>query len=117
MAKFRKRIMKMIEWGMLAAKISLATAMLALPALPAHAEDEDSQDFWARSEQRLKNSSMHWFGGSRTAGAIRSVDHGRLPYAGSERQRSGPLGGQSQGRVCDTQRREFGGHVCILAIR
>ena len=62
MAKFRKRIMKMIEWGMLAAKISLATAMLALPALPAHAEDEDSQDFGARSEQRLKNSSMHWFG-------------------------------------------------------
>lgn len=59
MAKFRKRMMK---WGLSAAKVSLATTMLALPALPALADDEDSHDFGARTEQRLKNSSMHWFG-------------------------------------------------------
>lgn len=59
MAKFRKQMMK---WGLSAAKVSLATAMLALPALPAQADDEDSHDFGARIEQRLKNSSMHWFG-------------------------------------------------------
>jgi hypothetical protein len=59
MAKFRKRMMK---WGMSASKVSLATAMLVLPAVSAHADDEDSHDFGARIEQRLKNSSMHWFG-------------------------------------------------------
>lgn len=62
MAKFRKRVMKMMKWGMSSAKISLAMAMLALPAIPAQADDEDSHDFGARIEQRLKNSSMHWFG-------------------------------------------------------
>ncbi len=62
MAKFRKRMMKVMKWGMSAAKISLATAMLALPALPVQADDEDSHDFGARVEQRLRNSSMHWFG-------------------------------------------------------
>lgn len=59
MARFRKRMMK---WGMSASKVSLATAMLVLPAVSAHADDEDSHDFGARIEQRLKNSSMHWFG-------------------------------------------------------
>ncbi|MDN5940821.1 MAG: PhoX family protein [Nitrospira sp.] len=59
MVKLRKR---MVKWGLSAAKVSLATAMLALPALPVQAEDEDSYDFGARVEQRLRNSSMHWFG-------------------------------------------------------
>ena len=59
MAKFRKRMMK---WGMSASKVSLATVMLVLPAVSAHADDEDSHDFGARVEQRLKNGSMHWFG-------------------------------------------------------
>ena len=59
MEKFRKRMMK---WGMSASKVSLATAMLVLPAVSVHADDEDSHDFGARIEQRLKNSSMHWFG-------------------------------------------------------
>ena len=86
MEKFTTRIMRMIEWGMsvvksansatedallssvrviekpprraLGEKISLATAMLALPAVPAQAEDEDSQDFRVHSEQRLKNGEM-----------------------------------------------------------
>jgi hypothetical protein len=52
----------MMKWGMSASKVSLATAMLVLPAVSAHADDEDSHDFGARIEQRLKNSSMHWFG-------------------------------------------------------
>lgn len=59
MAKFKKR---MVKWGLSAAKVSLAMAMLALPALPVQADDEDSHDFGARVEQRLRNSSMHWFG-------------------------------------------------------
>ena len=62
MGKFRKRMMKVMKWGMSGAKVSLVTTMLALPALPVQAEDEDSHDFGARIEQRLKNSSMHWFG-------------------------------------------------------
>ena len=62
MEQFRKRMMKVLKWGLSAAKVSLATAMLALPALPVQAEDEDSHDFGARVEQRLRNSSMHWFG-------------------------------------------------------
>ena len=59
MTKIRKR---MVKWGLSAAKISLATAMLAVPALPVYADDEDSHDFGARIEQRLRNNSMHWFG-------------------------------------------------------
>lgn len=59
MAKFKKR---MVKWGLSAAQVSLAAAMLAVPALPALADDEDSNDFGARIEQRLRNSSMHWFG-------------------------------------------------------
>ena len=59
MTRIRKR---MTKWGLSAAKISLATAMLAVPALPVYADDEDSHDFGARIEQRLRNSSMHWFG-------------------------------------------------------
>ena len=47
MAKFRKRMM---SWGMSASKVSLATAMLVLPAVSAHADDEDSHDFGARIE-------------------------------------------------------------------
>lgn len=78
MAKLKKQIEK---WGFSAAKVSLAVAMLALPALPAQADDEDSHDFGARIEQRLKNSSMHWFGvqgtlaasAPATAGAYRTV--------------------------------------------
>ena len=59
MAKLRKR---MVKWGLSAAKVGLAAAMLAVPALPVQADDEDSHDFGARIEQRLRNSSMHWFG-------------------------------------------------------
>lgn len=59
MAKIKKRIEK---WGLAAAKVSLAAAMLTLPALPVQADDEDAHDYGARVEQRLKNSSLHWFG-------------------------------------------------------
>lgn len=62
MTKFRKRMMNKMKWGISASKISLAMAMLLLPALSVQAEDEDSHDFGVRMEQRLKNSSMHWFG-------------------------------------------------------
>ncbi len=59
MAKFKKR---MAKWGMAAAMVSLVVAMLTAPVLPAQADDEDSHDFGTRIEQRLRNSSMHWFG-------------------------------------------------------
>ena len=59
MAKLKKQIEK---WGLTAAKVSLAAAMLGLPALPVQADDEDAHDYGARVEQRLKNSSLHWFG-------------------------------------------------------
>lgn len=59
MAKLKKQ---MVKWGLSAAKVSLATAMLAVPALPVQADDEDTHDYGARVEQRLRNSSMHWFG-------------------------------------------------------
>jgi hypothetical protein len=59
MARYRKRIAK---WGLAAAWASLAAAMLVLPVLPAQADDEDAHDYGARVEQRLKRSSMHWFG-------------------------------------------------------
>ncbi|MCS6286551.1 MAG: DUF839 domain-containing protein [Nitrospira sp.] len=59
MAKLKKQIEK---WGFMAAKVSLAAAMLGLPALPVQADDEDAHDYGARVEQRLKNSSLHWFG-------------------------------------------------------
>ena len=42
--------------------MSLAAAVLATPTLPVLADDEDSHDFGARIEERLKRSSMHWFG-------------------------------------------------------
>ncbi len=59
MARIRKQIAK---WGLPAAQASLAAAMLLLPALPAQADDEDAHDYGMRVEQRLKRSSMHWFG-------------------------------------------------------
>jgi len=61
MAKLRKRMMK---WGLSAAKVSLAAALLTVPALPVQADDDDNNgnDFGARIEQRLHRSSMHWFG-------------------------------------------------------
>lgn len=59
MTRIKKR---MVKWGLSAAKMSLAAAMLTLPALPVQADDEDSHDYGARVEQRLRNSSMHWFG-------------------------------------------------------
>jgi hypothetical protein len=59
LARIKKR---MVKWGLSAAKMSLAAAMLTLPALPAQADDEDSHDHGARVEHRLRNSSMHWFG-------------------------------------------------------
>ena len=63
MEKFRKRMMKVMKWRMSASKVLLAAAMLAVPALPVYADDdEDSHDFGARIEQRLRTSSMHWFG-------------------------------------------------------
>lgn len=59
MEKLKKRIMK---WSLSAVKMSLAAAVLATPALPVLADDEDSHDYGARAEERLKRSSMHWFG-------------------------------------------------------
>jgi len=61
MTKLRKHVSR---WSAAAAKVGLAAtmAMLAAPALPVLADDEDSHDFGARVEQRLKRSSMHWFG-------------------------------------------------------
>jgi hypothetical protein len=59
MIRIRKQ---MCKWGLSAAKVSLAAAMLAVPAIPVQADDEDAHDYGARVEQRLKNSSMHWFG-------------------------------------------------------
>lgn len=59
MARIRKQIAK---WGLPAAQASLVAAMLLLPALPAQADDEDAHDYGMRVEQRLKRSSMHWFG-------------------------------------------------------
>ncbi len=59
MLKIKRRI---FQWGLMAAKVSLAATVFAVPTLPALADDEDSHDFGARVEQRLKNSSMHWFG-------------------------------------------------------
>ncbi len=59
MGKLKKRIMK---WSLSAVKMSLAATVLATPALPVLADDEDSHDYGARVEERLKRSSMHWFG-------------------------------------------------------
>ena len=59
MTRIRKQ---MVKWWLSAAKVTLATAMLAVPALPVNADDEDSHDFGARIEQRLRISSMHWYG-------------------------------------------------------
>ena len=82
MAKFRKRMMIVMKWRMSASKVLLAVAMLAVTALPVYADDdEDSHDFGARIEQRLRNSSMHWFGirgplgpsAPATTGAYRSL--------------------------------------------
>ncbi len=59
MKKLKQQVSK---WSVAASKVGLAAAMLAIPALPVLADDEDSHDYGARVEQRLKNSSMHWFG-------------------------------------------------------
>jgi hypothetical protein len=59
MMRVRKQMMKL---SLSAAKLSLVAAMLAVPAIPAQADDEDTHDYGARVEQRLRNSSMHWFG-------------------------------------------------------
>jgi hypothetical protein len=59
MLKIKRRI---FQWGLMAAKVSLATTIFTVPASPVLADDEDSHDYGARVEQRLKNSSMHWFG-------------------------------------------------------
>jgi len=56
------RSIQFIKWGAVAAKVGLAAAMLAIPVVPVQADDEDSHDFGARVEQRLKSSSLHWFG-------------------------------------------------------
>lgn len=59
MTRIRKR---MAKWGLSAAKFSLAAAMLAVPALPAEANDGFGIDFGGGIEQLLRNSAMHWFG-------------------------------------------------------
>ena len=48
MIRIRRRISK---WGLMAAKVSLAAAVLAVPALPVHPDDEDSVDFGVRVER------------------------------------------------------------------
>ncbi len=42
--------------------LGLAALTLTMQAVPVQADDEDTHDFGARIEQRLRNSSMHWFG-------------------------------------------------------
>lgn len=42
MLKIKRRI---FQWGQMAAKVSLAATVFAVPALPVLADDEDSHDF------------------------------------------------------------------------
>ena len=77
---------QMSYWRRSAAAVSFAAALLAVPALPALADDEDSHDFGARVEQRLKNSAMHWFGiqGPLTASAPATTGDYRTPEQKAE---------------------------------
>lgn len=62
MAKLRKKLMK---WGLSAVKVSLATTMLTLPAVPSQASEFDGfsgLDFGSIVEKGLEASSMVWFG-------------------------------------------------------
>lgn len=56
MTKIRKH---MVKWGLSAAKVALAGALLAIPAMPAEAA---SDDLGTTVEELLRNSSLHWFG-------------------------------------------------------
>ena len=83
-----KLITQMSRWSATATKVGLAAALFAMPAMPVQADDEDSHDFGARVEQRLRNSSMHWFGiqGPLTASAPATAGDYRTPDQKAEDQ-------------------------------